>query len=456
VNNDIVIQVNDLGKRFKIYQNPWSRALEWASYGRKIYHQDFWALRGISFGVKRGECLGVIGPNGAGKSTLLKILTRSLYPTTGMFEIRGNVLSLLELGTGFNQELTGRQNVYRSSQLLGFPEGYVSDRTQDIEEFAEIGEFFDRPIKTYSTGMYVRLAFSMFVFLEPEVLVVDEALSVGDIFFQQKCFSTMRKIIAGGTTCLFVSHDTAAIANLSDRVLLLNQGTIDFLGSPEEAVSRYSCKIGNRKTSVLSPVCKVDDPSNIDDKLMSPEEIIKHDILTSDRGHGAGGLEVLAARVTDKNGRDTLQVRMLEPLYFYCLIRAKEAIAEPCVGITLHDRLGNMVFAAGTPQLRTKLPSLKPGQELAIKFEVILNVQAGEYSFGLVTAEPSEEGPNIGYFHDRHQKLGPIVVIADFYDVLPFYGMAQLPMKVSYKTSNDDFHTSRELTNHAGNGKSIE
>ena len=445
--NDIVVRVNHLSKRFKIYSSPWARALEWASYGRKICHQDFWALKDISFELKRGECLGIIGPNGAGKTTLLKILTRSLYPTTGMFEIRGNVLSLLELGTGFNQELTGRQNIYRSSQLLGFPEGYVSDRLQDIEAFAELGDFFDRPIKIYSSGMYIRLAFSMFVFLKPEVLVVDEALSVGDIFFQQKCFSTMRQIMADGVTCLFVSHDTTAIANLSNRVLLLNQGMMDFLGSPEEAVSKYYSKIGSRKTSMLSSKSRPEHPPLSDDEIMSPEEIVRHSVLASSQGYGAGGMKIVAARVTDEIGRDTLQVRMLESLFFYLLVRATEEISEPCVGFHLHDRLGNLVFAAGTPQLRTPLPSLKPGQELIVRFEIRFNVQGGEYTFGLVTAEPSEEGPNIGYFHDRHQELGPIVVLTDYGVVLPFYGTAQLPMKISYRMSTDDSHTSRGRKN---------
>jgi lipopolysaccharide transport system ATP-binding protein len=434
--SDGVVQVNNLGKRFKIYSNPWARALEWATYGRKSYHQDFWALKDVSFEVKQGECLGIIGPNGAGKSTLLKILTRSLYPTTGMFEVRGYVLSLLELGTGFNQELTGRQNVYHSSQLLGFPKGYVSERVQDIEKFAEIGEFFDRPIKTYSSGMHVRLAFSMFVFLRPQILVVDEALSVGDIFFQQKCFSTMRDIIAGGTTCLFVSHDTTAIANLSHRVLLLNHGMVDFLGSPEEAVSRYYSSMGSRKISVLPSELTKEPFSSIKDEIMSPEEIVQHNVLNSPQGHGAGGLRIVAARVTDERGKDTLKVQMLEPLFFHLLVKATETIPQPCVGFHLHDRMDNLVFAAGTPQLRTPLPPLKPGQELIVRFEIGFNVQGGEYSFGLVTAEPSEEGPNIGYFHDRHQELGPIVVLADYSEVLPFYGTAQLPMKISYRNLN--------------------
>lgn len=240
MNDDIIIQVNNLGKRFKIYPNPWARALEWTSYGRKVYHQDFWALKDISFEVRKGECLGIIGPNGAGKSTLLKILTRSLYPNTGTFEIRGNVLSLLELGTGFNPELTGRQNIYRSSQLLGFPEGHVSEHIQNIQKFAEIGEFFDRPIKIYSSGMYIRLAFSMFVFLRPEVLIVDEGLSVGDLRFQKKCKEKMNELKNQRVTILLVSHIMSDISTMCEKALFLNKGQMAYYGSASETINAYT------------------------------------------------------------------------------------------------------------------------------------------------------------------------------------------------------------------------
>jgi len=435
--NDIVVKVDNLGKRFKIYHSPWLRALEWVSNGQKVYHWDFWALRNISFELKKGECLGIIGPNGAGKSTLLKILTRSLYPTTGTFRVEGNVLSLLELGTGFNGELTGRQNIFRSSQLLGFPEGYVSERIQEIEEFAEIGEFFDRPIKTYSSGMYVRLAFSMFVFLKPEVLVVDEALSVGDIFFQQKCFAKMREMLSSNTTCLFASHDTAAVQNLCHRAILLNHGEIDFQGLPEEAVSRYYSKIGKRVFG-YTPLENREESELDQGSFMLSSEIIEHNILNSTPSrHGAGGMQIAAVRVLDRHGKDTLVVQMLESLNFYFLLRAKEDIFDPSVGIHLYDRLGNLVFATGTRQLRKRLPNLTPGQELIIKITVTLSVQPGEYTFSLGAGEPSEEGPNIGYVHDRHEMLGPIVVTADPSDIFPFYGIAQLPTTVSFFIQNN-------------------
>jgi hypothetical protein len=308
---------------------------------------------------------------------------------------------------------------------------------QDIEGFAEIGEFFDRPIKTYSSGMYVRLAFSMFVFLKPEILVVDEALSVGDVFFQQKCFGKMREILSSGTTCLFASHDTAAVQNLCDRAILLNQGEIDFEGPPEEAVSRYFSTLGKRRSTPSTSEVEAR-PGLCASGLMPRSEILEHNILgPAYSRHGAGGLEVVAARVTDHLGKDTLAVNMLSLLSFHLLLRAKERVDEPRAGIHLYDRMGNLVFASGTRQLKQRLPDLEPGGELVVKFEIGFNVQPGEYTFSLGAGEPSEEGPNIGYVHDTHEMLGPLVVTADPAEIFPFYGIAQLPMKVSFRRETD-------------------
>ena len=429
-----VIRVNNLSKKFKIYPNPWRRALEWATLGRRRYRQEFWALRNISFEVSRRECLGIIGPNGAGKTTLLKILTRALYPTGGTFEIRGRVLSLLELGTGFNPELAGRQNLYNSANLLGFPESYIKEKMAEIEAFADLGEFFDRPIKLYSSGMYVRLAFSMFVFLEPDVLIIDEALSVGDIFFQQKCFAKMHEIISEGTTCLFVSHDTAAIQNLCQRAILLHQGQIAFLGDATEAVSRYFATLGTKPGSKPHRAKRATFDHKTFDKLMDPADVLAHDILRdSTNRHGARELEIIAARVTDSRGRDTMQVEMLQSLTFHLLLHANKNIFNPNAGIHLFDRLGNIVFASGARHLGKCLPDLSPGDRLIVRMELHFNVQPGEYTFSLGAGEPSgSEEPNVGYIQDRHELLGPIAVTADNKKLFPFYGIAQLPMTVNY------------------------
>src|SRR5690606_3084935 len=189
--------------------------------------------------VRRGECLGIIGANGSGKSTLLKMISGALRPTTGTFQVQGRVLSLIELGTGLNPLLPGRANIIHAATLLGFPADFARKKMREIEEFAELGEFFDRPVMLYSSGMRVRLAFSMFACFRPELFIVDEALSVGDIFFQQKCAARIRELLDGGMTMLFVSHDQSAILNLCDRGMVMSQGRPIFYGEPEEAVTRY-------------------------------------------------------------------------------------------------------------------------------------------------------------------------------------------------------------------------
>lgn len=431
--SETVINANNISKRFKVYSNPWHRAVEWGSFGRVKKHEDFWALKDISFQVEKGECLGIIGANGAGKSTLLKILTGTLSPTSGQFNIRGNVLSLLELGTGFNMELTGRQNLFNSARLLGFPDSYIAGRIREIEEFSELGDFFDRPIKMYSSGMYVRLAFSMFVNMEPQILIIDEALSVGDVFFQQKSFAKMREIIKSGTTCIFVSHDLSAVQNLCDWAILLNQGEIGFSGEPEEAVSRYFAGLSKR------PSVKAVSNNAIPNVEMhiDPNDILAHDILGNNKNnrYGAGGMEILALRVTDKKGKDTLQVEMMDTLTFNLLIKANEEIPDPSTGIRLFDRMGNRIYTAGTRQLKYQLPPLLPGEQIVVRFDLTMSVQPGEYTFGVGVSEPSEEGPNVGFAHDRIDMMGPITVIFDHDEVFPFYGIAKLPMEVChYKT----------------------
>jgi ABC-type sugar transport system ATPase subunit len=270
--------------------------------------------------------------------------------------------------------------------------------------------------------------------MKPQVLIIDEALSVGDVFFQQKSFAKMREIILSGTTCIFVSHDVDAIRNLCDEAILLSHGEIKFMGTPEEAVSRYYSKRDNRTSANKKVAAEMSIESN-EDELIHSAEIFEHNILNSkSKRHGAGRLQIVAVRIIDSYGSDTMNVQMLEVLKFYVLLRANETIYHPCTGIHLFDRFGNLVYAANSSQLKYKLPSLKSGQELVIKTELIFSVQPGEYTFSLGVAELSEGGePNDpNYLQDRHESLGPIVVTTDNSKTLPFYGLTKLPMSVTF------------------------
>jgi len=389
MSTDVVVQVKNLGKRFKIYQSPWARASEWASLGRKVSHQAFWALKDISFELKRGECLGIIGPNGAGKSTLLRVLTRSLYPTTGTFQIRGNLLSLLELGTGFNPELTGRQNIYRSTQLLGFPQGYVSERIQDMEEFAEIGEFFDLPIKIYSSGMYIRLAFSMFVFLKPEVLVVDEALSVGDIFFQQKCHAKMQELMDYQAAIVLVSHDMSVIERYSTRTLLLDQGRCLFLGQPLEAVQRYY----KMERSFVARTEYAGDIHNVrpgTDHDSGKSDLIAdwppaHAFLDLTRATvlGTKGIaRCIGIAVCDDKGEPCTTFKIGEKVFFYYEFELLQDIDVPVGGVVLTNKMNIHVHGKNSLHYMSKAPLItRKGAHVRFRQTIQLDIAAGEYTF---------------------------------------------------------------------------
>ncbi len=430
---DILVEATHLSKRFKMYPRPSGRLLEWLSLGKVSRHGDFWALREINLRVRRGECYGIIGANGSGKSTLLKILTGVLTPTEGSIAIRGRILSLLELGVGVNPQLTGRQNVLSSAQLLAFPPGFAEEKMERIQEFSELGDFFDRPMRMYSSGMGVRLAFSMFACFDPEVFVVDEALSVGDVHFQQKCVKRIEEMRAGGTTFLFVSHDTSAVRRLCGEVMVLDHGACVFAGAPEEGVSRYYALCGANPNS--EPRVKAERAAGLgasETVLLAPEReiLLQNSVLNTSRGrHGERGLELLAATIQDSHGAYTLSVPVGESVVISLLIRAHIAVERPAAGLHLYDRLGNLIFAAGTRQLNHTLPPIAVGAEQIVRFRLTLSLVPGEYTLSLGTSEPSIQSAQLGMIHDRWEGIGPLSIFEDSAHC-GFFGIARLPLEV--------------------------
>lgn len=422
------VAVEGLGKRFKIYATPWHRAGEWLSGGRRRLHTDFWALRDITFSVAPGDCFGIIGPNGSGKSTLLKLLAGVLVPSRGRFQLgAATVYSLLELGTGFHDDLTGRQNVHHSARLLGLPPGEpLPEVVGQIEDFADIGEFFDRPLRFYSSGMRVRLGFALFAHLRPELLIVDEALSVGDVFFQQKCAARIDAMRAAGTSFLFVSHDMDAVRRLCREALLLNHGRAAFLGPSEEAVNRYYGLLAAQDPTRRPP--SLEDREADEQPGMTPAAIRRGNVLRADGPrHGERGLEVVAARFSDAFGRDTRVVRTKDVLHIDLLVVAHRHVSTPSAGLALYDRFGTMVYSAGTGQHQHRLPALEPGDSIVVRLDLRLSVRAGEYTFTLGASEP-------GHFHDWHEQVGPIEVALPPAGDPPFHGLAELPMECSHAT----------------------
>jgi ABC-type polysaccharide/polyol phosphate transport system ATPase subunit len=415
-----VLRAENLGKKFKIYPAPWGRAAEWLSLGRARRHEDFWALRGVTFALARGESLGVIGVNGSGKSTLLKLLSGALHPTEGAFEARGRVLSLLELGTGVNPQLTGRQNVVTSSRLLDFPAGYAEERMPQIEAFADLPPgFFDRPVGLYSSGMLVRLVFSMFACFDPDVFIVDEALSVGDVFFQQKCARRLQEMRAGGTTMLFVSHDLAAVEALCDRVMVLHGGTVRHDGDKKAGIALYYAfgggggGGGGRESPAASP--RDDAASGADgggeavdgrpgerrvrEVPEPPEPVPEFPPLSAAGtealpwqspdardGFGTGAVEIDGVCFRRPGGSAEPVVEQGGWLEVFVRARAVDAAAACNLGLAIHDRHNQLLFARGWLNAGLAPLDLPAGARVVGRFALKLDLEPGEYILSLAAS----------------------------------------------------------------------
>jgi ABC-type polysaccharide/polyol phosphate transport system ATPase subunit len=413
---------------------------EWCTLDTMKLHRDFWAVRGVTFGLRKGECLGVVGRNGSGKSTLLKMVTGVSIPTEGTATLSGRVLSLIELGAGLNKDLTGRQNVHNMARLLNFPSDFARSKMAEIEAFADVGAFFDRPVRSYSSGMTVRVTFSIFAAFEPEVLIVDEALSVGDIFFVQKCTRRIRELLDNGTTLLLASHDAGAITNLCDRAILLEQGRVVFQGEPVDAIARYHAAL--RQGGVKSTPDKWARPDEAPEQAGQvatqrgtrlAQRVLEADVIGEahhqERRHGEGGLRIVACQVCDDRERSATVLGIGDTLHVRVLVEAARHVERPRVGIRLIDRFGTQVFGQGTLQQRTEMPALGPGDRMVVSFGLELQLKPGEYTLGLSASEPDGTGdPNGALFHDHINGLGPIRVNHPAHEPLPFFGTARLPM----------------------------
>jgi ABC-type polysaccharide/polyol phosphate transport system ATPase subunit len=438
---ELVIRARGLGKAYHIYSRPVDR-LKQALLGRhRRYYREFWALRDVDLDVERGCAMAVVGRNGSGKSTLLQLVAGTLTPSEGSIEtVGGRIAALLELGSGFNPEFTGRENVYLNAAILGLTDEYVDAHFNQMLDFSELHDFIDQPVKTYSSGMFVRLAFSVQVFSEPQVLIVDEALSVGDVFFQQKCFDRLRKLREAGVTLLFVTHDTAAVQMFCDQALLLEAGSILFRGRPEECVTRYHA-LSKTPLSMPAPegvrkgthaVAKAVHPVvRSEDWATQTGAAPSRNLVASVRSrHGARDLEIVGIFGLNEQGVETLGVGVQKVLQLLVHVTAQRPVRQPTIGVHVYDRMGTLVFAAGSQQLGVELPALSPGQSLYLRLGLTCNLYPGTYTLSVVAGAPSPEGPNTGVFHDVIEGLGPLAVHADGAQAMPFFGIAQLPLSL--------------------------
>ncbi len=357
------IVVQNLGKSYKQYPNEWARLREWITPGNHSYHHTHWVLRDIAFSVKPGEALGIIGINGAGKSTLLKMLTGTTEPSSGTIAISGQVAALLELGMGFHPEFTGRQNVYMSGQLLGLTAKHIEQLMPQIEAFAGIGEYIDQPVRVYSSGMQVRLAFSVATAVRPDILIVDEALSVGDIEFQHRSLDRIRQFQKQGTTLLIVSHDKQMIMSLCDRAILLHQGTIAMSGEPEVVADYYNAMLSEKAlpiTEKLGP----------DGKPMIQS--------------GSGEVQLLEVKLLDEARQPIELVSIGQPICIAVKVQCVATTVDSLViGFTIKDRLGQDVYGTNTFHDGKQLQQLSAGDTYEVFFDFPANIGPGTYSISI-------------------------------------------------------------------------
>lgn len=359
------IEVLNLSKCYKIYAHPLDRMLDWiAPFGPKHY-REFWALRSISFSVPRGDAVGIIGANGAGKSTLLKIISGTARQTNGHVKVAGKVAALLELGMGFHFELTGRQNILLNGKLLGLSGEELEKKLPEIIAFSELGEFIDQPLRTYSTGMYVRLGFSVVASVEPDILIIDEALNVGDAHFQQKCIRRIREIHEKGTTLLFVSHDPGAVRSLCHEAILLDEGEIVSRGGPDEILDHYNALIARKS---------IKDAGFHMERVPSPHRAL------AVRHSGNFMAVITDAGIRNEQGEKITAVVSGQRALIYVKVFFLGDADNPTIGFLIKDRLGNEIFGTNTYMLKKNLGQCRAGESLEVDFSFPLNIGSGEYT----------------------------------------------------------------------------
>ena len=357
------ITVSHLGKAYRQYPARSSRLLEWLDPRGKPRHQLHWVLQDISFTVNPGEAVGIIGINGAGKSTLLKMITGTTQPTTGQVHITGRVAALLELGMGFHPDFTGRQNAYMAGQLLGFSAAQMAELMPQIEAFAEIGEYIDQPVRVYSSGMQMRLAFSVASAQRPDVLIVDEALSVGDAYFQHKSFNRIREFRQQGTTLLLVSHDKGAIQGVCDRAMLLNAGRVAMQGDPEAVMDYYNAMLAEKENQVVRQ------QETADGKIQTIS------------GNGYATVEEIM--LLNEHGERMECVNVGQSVRLRVKVKANENLPELVIGYMIKDRLGQVIFGTNSHYLKQELTKISKGSTLTFNFEFNANLGCGSYSMAV-------------------------------------------------------------------------
>lgn len=372
----IAINVDNVSKIYRLYNKPSDRLKEALGFSKKKLYQEHYALNNVSFEVRKGETVGIIGTNGSGKSTILKIITGVLNPTQGNVSIQGRISALLELGAGFNMEYTGIENIYLNGTMMGFSEEEINAKMDDILSFADIGDFVHQPVKTYSSGMFIRLAFAVAINIDPEILIVDEALSVGDVFFQVKCYHKFEEFKKMGKTILFVSHDLGSISKYCDRVILLNKGVKEAEGKPKEIVDLYKQLMAQNDAPTDVPKTVVEN-----NQQGMWKQYLNNNPKFQDYGEKHG--EIVDYAIIDETGKITSNIQKNTEFTIKMKVRFHKELQEPIFAFTIKDLQGTEVTGTNTMYEDIPVGPVKAGEERVIEFKQNMNLQGRDYMLSL-------------------------------------------------------------------------
>lgn len=391
-----IIRTGALSKCFRIYKHPSDHLKELLSFGRHEHHRKFWAVRDVSIEIERGCCLGIIGENGSGKSTLLRMIAGVIRPTSGEVVVDGRVSALLELGAGFNPEFTGRENIFLNAAIMGFTDEQTREEIPSIEQFAEIGEFVDRPVKTYSSGMFVRLAFAVAIHMKPDVLIVDEALAVGDYFFQQRCIRRIQQLKEQGVTIVFVSHDLQAVRTLADRTIWMEHGQVHLDGKTDAVAAKYLAAMVTRGRKEVMESRAVGEPLALSEDVGLSEEALARmpDFVTTisniDNRFGNGRAQLRGIAVFGREGDPVSSVAQGDRICVRISAEFLDDIDLPNVGMIIRNRLGQDVLGTNLLVEGTSLPPATRGGRISVDFTMDLPMLQGGFYY--VTAAVAD-GP---------------------------------------------------------------
>jgi lipopolysaccharide transport system ATP-binding protein len=421
------VEFSNVSKSYSIYAAPRDRLKELATFQRRSFHTEFWALRDVSFDVRRGETFCVVGENGSGKSTLLQICAGIMAPSSGTAVAHGRIAALLELGSGFNPEFSGRDNVYLNGAILGLSSKDMDRRLPEIEAFAEIGAFINQPVKTYSSGMVVRLAFAVAIHVDPEILLVDEALAVGDVYFRQRCMRKVHELRQRGVTILFVSHATGDVKALGDRAMWLEKGVVKALGKTDLVVAQYLAAMSEKDRAYQAREFTVEEAR----ALPAPQEIVE-DIPNIDHRFGDAKAEIIGIAVLDPQG---VRVGLLQPnstIVVRISVRAKENLDRPIVGFMFRNHLGVDFAGTNTARERQDLPPMLAGDVCTVDFYLDLPaLYASSFSFSPAIANGSLEHYSMCDWIDN------AVVLQMERSDQPIYGQFHLDCRVKVNAKLD-------------------